>query len=306
MKQKLLALCFLFATTTIHGQDTIIHFWQQPIPGAIDNPAYKQVEIKLGGDVISYKQVTEPTISVFLAKGNRSATSILICPGGAYVGITYQHEGLNVAKWLNQEGINAFVLKYRLPNDKIMDNKSTGPLMDALEAIRYIRSHAKVWGLDTTKIGIMGFSAGGHLASTVSNRYNDNIYKSTINVSARPDFSVLLYPVISMDSSITHKTSRKSLLGAKPTKDNIAYFSNDLQVSSRTPPTFIAHSENDTIVPVINSIQYYLAMKKNKVAGELHIFEKGGHGYGINKGTGTQLNWPNALKEWLQMRGLLL
>jgi acetyl esterase/lipase len=202
-------------------------------------------------------------------------------------------------------GITAFVLKSRLPLDEIMTDKSIGPLEDVQEAMRNVRRHAKEWNINPDKIGIMGFSAGGHLASTLSTHFNDNVYDPIDTTSARPDFSILIYPVISMDSEITHMGSRINLIGNKPSPETVHHFSNDLQVTKNTPPAFLVHSMDDDVVPVQNSINYALALKKYKIPCELHIYEKGGHGYGLGRSNDTETSWPEACKKWLRARGFL-
>jgi acetyl esterase/lipase len=168
-----------------------------------------------------------------------------------------------------------------------------------------VRRHAAEWGINPRKIGIMGFSAGGHLASTVSTHYRENVYKPVDTTSARPDFSLLIYPVISMDSSITHWGSRENLLGKNPSPELLHRFSNQLQVDSQTPPAFLMHSMDDGTVPVENSIEYALALKKNKVPCELHIYERGGHGFGLGYSKNTESTWPAACQKWLQANGFL-
>jgi acetyl esterase/lipase len=202
-------------------------------------------------------------------------------------------------------GVSAFVLKYRLPSDAIMKDKSVGPLQDVQEAIRIVRRNAKDWNINPRKIGIMGFSAGGHLASTASTHFTDKVYEVKDTTSARPDFSILIYPVISMDTAITHRGSRDNLIGKNPSKEQVVRFSNELQVNSNTPPAFLVHATDDNTVPVQNSMNYLLALKKNKVPGELHIYEKGGHGFGLGANKGTAAEWPNACKSWLKVKGLL-
>ena len=186
-----------------------------------------------------------------------------------------------------------------------MKDKTIGPLQDAQESIRIVRRNAKEWKINPTKIGIMGFSAGGHLASTASTHYNQKVYPLKDSTSARPDFSVLMYPVISMNQEFTHGGSRNNLLGKNPDQALVDLFSNELQVTSDTPPAFLVHALDDGAVPVQNSINYLLALKKNRVSGELHIYEKGGHGFAIRKAIGTTATWPEALRKWLEVKGLL-
>ena len=187
-----------------------------------------------------------------------------------------------------------------------MENKSIGPLQDVQESIRLVRRHAKEWGIDPNKIGVIGFSAGGHLAATASTLYNDKVYDND-GTSARPDFSILVYGVISMEPEITHAGSHNNLLGENPDKKLVDHFSNELQVNENTPPAFLVHADDDKTVPVQNSINYFLALKKYNVPAELHIYERGGHGFGLaqNRIGETESNWPEACKNWLIMRGLL-
>jgi acetyl esterase/lipase len=287
------------------GQQKVINVWTSDIPGAIKNPAYKVVR-----DSDQYwtrvRNISNPTLDYYPAPASKSnGTAVIICPGGSYRALAYRHEGYQVAAWLNEMGITAFVLKYRLPNDSIMTDKTIGPLEDGQEAIRLVRRHAKEWNIDPGKIGIMGFSAGGHLASTLSTHFNEKVYQISDTTSARPDFSLLIYPVISMDSAITHKGSRENLLGKNPSKELVNRFSNELQVTQFSPPAFLVHSIDDNVVPVQNSINYALALKKYNIPAELHIYEKGGHGYGLGRTEDTESSWPEACRKWLKARGFL-
>jgi acetyl esterase/lipase len=236
---------------------------------------------------------------------NNTGTAVVICPGGSYYGLSFINEGSQIAKWLNSIGITAFVLKYRLPDDVIMKNKSIAPLQDGQQTMRIVRNHAKEWGIDPHKIGIIGFSAGGHLASSVSTHFSEKVYSTSDTTSARPDFSLLVYPVISMDSTITHMGSRVNLLGNNPKQELLKHFSNELQVTEKTPPTFMVHSIDDGAVPVQNSINYALALREHNVPCELHIYEHGGHGYGLSAWGGTQSGWPEACHIWLNENGFL-
>jgi acetyl esterase/lipase len=214
------------------------------------------------------------------------------------------NEGSDIAGWLNQNGFIGIVLKYRLPNDTIMINKSIGPLQDLQEAMRIVRRHASEWKIDPRKIGVAGFSAGGHLASTLSTRFNEKVYDSD-TTNARPDFAILGYPVITMSELNTHTDSRKKLIGISPDSSHIEYFSNELHVLKNTPPTFIFQSENDKTVPVQNSIDYYTALKNKGVDAELHIYPKGGHGFGLAKNGGTESAWPESCIKWLKQIGMI-
>src|SRR5690606_24257053 len=228
-------------------------------------PQYmEEAQLDAQGQIRGYSKVSLPLLSVYLAGSTKAnGTSVVICPGGGYSHLAIDKEGYKVAKWLNTLGISAFVLKYRLPNDKIMKDKTIGPLQDAQEAMRIVRRNAKKWGLDPNKVGIMGFSAGGHLASTLSTHYNDDVYPQTDKISARPDFSILVYPVVSMEDGVTHQGSKMSLLGENPTLESIEKYSNAKQIDSLTPPAFLLAATDDQVVPVENSIEYYLALKNH-------------------------------------------
>ncbi|PTS92766.1 alpha/beta hydrolase [Flavobacterium sp. HMWF030] len=281
------------------AQNQIIQLWKT-IPDEIKAPDYKENESIMDGKVQSTSLVTVPTLSIFLPKENKpNQTAVLIFPGGGYQHLAIDKEGTKVAQWLNSLGIAAFVVKYRLPNDKIMKNKNVGPLQDAQEAMRYVRENAAKYNIDANKIGIIGFSAGGHLASTLATHYDDKVYESTSKISARPDFSLLIYPVISMQNDITHKGSQISLLGDNASQALIDSFSNEKKVTSQTPPTFLIHATDDKTVLPENSINYYLALKKNNVPAELHIYEKGGHGFGLGV-KDTSKFWTRDCEEWLK------
>jgi len=292
-----------FATCNIaFSQPKVLNVWNGPIPGSIENAGYNETTDSKD-NWTKTRLVINPRLDYYPAKPSESkGTAVIICPGGGYWGLAIQHEGAQIAEWFNSFGVTAFVLKYRLPDDAIMKDKSVGPLQDAQEAIRLVRRHAKEWNINPNKIGIMGFSAGGHLASTLSTHFNEKIYEPSDTTSARPDFSLLIYPVISMDSAITHSGSRLFLLGEHPSSDQIKRFSNELQVTDQTPPAFLIHSLDDNVVPVQNSINYALAMKKFAVPCELHIYEKGGHGYGLGRSEDTETSWPEACKLWLKAR----
>jgi acetyl esterase/lipase len=305
VKQIVLALVFLISiTANLSGQSKVIELWNGKVPGSIQNPDYKQIIDSTY--YIKLRNISKPTIEVYPASAdNNSGTAVVVCPGGGYYGVSFISEGIEVAKWLNSLGISAIVLHYRLPNDAIMTDKSIAPLQDGQEAVRMVRRNAKQWGIDPHKIGIMGFSAGGHLASAVSTHFNKKVYNPIDSTSARPDFSLLIYSVISMEESITHKGSQVNLLGSNPSSEQIKYFSNELQVNGETPPAFLVHSIDDAAVPVQNSIEYAMAMQKYHVPCELHIYQTGGHGYGLGRSKNTESSWPEACRKWLEARSLL-
>ncbi|MEO7991286.1 MAG: alpha/beta hydrolase [Chryseolinea sp.] len=306
INQVALSLILVVATTgNLSGQSKVIELWDGKAPGSIHNPNYKPI-VDSADHWVKMRFVTTPTLHMYLAPSEKATgTAVIICPGGAYWQLAIAHEGADVAKWFNSIGITAFVLNYRLPNDAIMIDKSVGPMQDGQQAIRLVRQHAKEWGIDPNKIGIMGFSAGGHLASTLSTHFNEKVYDFATPISARPDFSLLIYPVISMDVSITHTGSRNNLLGANPSSDRVKHFSNELQVNDETPPAFLVHSIDDGSVPVQNSIGYALALEKHHVPCELHIYQSGGHGYGLGRSKNTESSWPDACRKWLEARDFL-
>jgi acetyl esterase/lipase len=242
-----------------------------------------------------------PTLQIFLPeKGNASGAGIIICPGGGYSVIVYEGEGVSTAKELVKKGIAAFVLKYRLPLDSTMVDKKTGPLQDALQAIKVVRENAKKWELDPARIGIMGFSAGGHLASTTATHYTNAVIENNNGTNLRPDFQILVYPVISMQDSLTHLGSRKKLLGENPSQESIYNFSNELQVDKNTPPAYLTHAADDKLVDVDNSITYFEKLRHHKVPVEMHIYPKGDHGFIFRKP-----NWMDPLFQWMKDNSLI-
>ncbi len=247
----------------------------------------------------------KPSITIRLADSAKAnGTAVIVCPGGGYGNLAMDHEGAQVAAWLNNLGISAFILKYRL--GPIYHHPA--PLQDAQRAIRTVRSRAKEFGIDPNRIGIWGFSAGGHLASTTGTHFDDgqsNASDPIDRLSSRPDFMILAYPVISLTTEYVHKGSRKNLLGDPYDPALAEQLSNEKQVTSRTPPTFLFHTDDDAGVPVENSVLFFLALKKAKVPAEMHIYQKGKHGVGLAQSDPVLSTWPDRLKDWLQIRGLL-
>jgi acetyl esterase/lipase len=297
----LLGICLSINTT---AQVTSYNLWPDGIPGLILNDNYVEKATIIEGLATRYEKVTNPALFVFLPpKETASGTAVLICPGGGYTALAFSHEGHAIARWLNENGIAAIILKYRLPSDLIMKDKSVGPLQDAQEALRIIRRNAVSWNINPYKIGVLGFSAGGHLASTLSTHFDEKVYEIKDSTSARPDFSLLIYPVITMDATFTHSGSRRNLLGENPSDEAIKRFSNELQITEKTPPAFLVHSGDDKSVPVKNSIVYYEGLQKLGISAEMHIFQKGGHGYGMAVNMGTQSSWPELCLKWLKISG---
>jgi len=301
MKKILFLLLALPSMTTLSAQD-IIPLYEKEIPNS--KPVANREKSETGTDgILRISKVSEPSLMVFLpAKEKANGTAVIICPGGGYSILAASHEGTDVAKVFNEWGVTAFVLKYRLPDDSTMLQKETGPLQDAQRALQLVRLDAKKWGISVNKIGIMGFSAGGHLASTAGTHFNNAAIKNIRNTSLRPDFMILLYPVISFTDSIGHTGSRNNLIGKNPTQEKIKYYSNELQVSKQTPPAFLVHAKDDNVVKVQNSIDFYDALQKNGVPAEIHLYEKGGHGFGMhNKTSGDQ--WMDWLQTWMKKNG---
>ncbi len=226
--------------------------------------------------------------------------AVVICPGGGYQVLAMGHEGHAVAKWFNSMGYTAAVLKYRLPSKGY---RHPAPMQDVQYAIQTMRAKSAEWHLNPEKIGVFGSSAGGHLASTAATHFlagDSTAEDPVLRVSSRPDFLVMLYPVISMDTAITHGGSRVSLIGPEPSKELVELMSNELQVTPETPPTFIIHADDDKVVRAENSVRFYLALREAGVPAELHIFKTGGHGFGfVDHRTLPVHQWPDLLKDWL-------
>ncbi len=289
----IVSVLFLIGIFSMNAQDITKSLYLKDIPNSIHNSIKEVIQME---DTIIRRisKINVPTISVYLAKSDskKSTPAVLICPGGGYSILSFTYEGINLAKWLNSIGITGVVLKNRLPDDNLMIHKEDVPLSDAQKAIELIRENSLVWNINPEKVGIMGFSAGGHLAASASTHFTKQ---------QRPDFSVLVYPVITMDTNFTHLGSRKALLGEHPSDHLIQKYSNELQINSNTPPAFLVHSSDDSVVPFTNSVRYYENLIKNGVTNsELHVFQNGGHGYDMAlKLDGNVSQWTLLLKNWL-------
>jgi len=285
---RLAVVPFLLVALAGAQEPTTLLLWSNGAPGAL-------------GD----EDRDKPSLTIFLpVKNQANGTGVIVCPGGSYTALASNHEGRQVANWLNSLGIAAFVLKYRL-----------GPryhhpveLSDAQRAIRLVRVHAAEYGVAPERIGVMGFSAGGHLAATTGTHFdsgNANDPDPIQRAGSRPAFLVLGYPVISFTTPYTHRGSLRNLLGDNPDPRLMESLSNELQVTAESPPTFLFHTTEDKTVPVENSVLFYLALRKAGVAAEMHIFERGPHGVGLALQDPALGMWPELLANWFRERGLL-
>lgn len=254
---------------------------------------------------ISISKISVPTIRHYPAPENiASGAAVIIFPGGSYRSNSISHEGYDVAKRLNEIGITAFVVKYRIPNDATMLNKEIGPLQDAQQALKMVRENARTYKINPLQVGVLGFSAGGHLASTAGTHFKQSKIENEKNTNLRPDFMILIYPVISFQNDIGHRGSRDQLIGKQPTQEKINLYSNELQVTKETPPTFLVHGSDDSVVLVANSLRFYENLIKHKVPAELHIYQQGEHGFGLyNKRTKDE--WFQRCKNWMGANGWL-
>jgi acetyl esterase/lipase len=277
-------------------QITEIPLYKNKIPNSIATAGKEHSVFE--DNITKIAKVSIPTLTIY-KPAHANGQAVIICPGGGYAILAFDYEGTKVAAELNKWGVTAFVLKYRLPDDKIMMDKSIGPLQDAQQAIRFVRANAKQWGVNKNKIGIMGFSAGGHLAATAATHFNFKADSAnTDTTSLRPDFAILIYAVISFDSTIAHQGSSDNLLGNNITKEKILFFSNEQQVTANTAPSFLVHAGDDDAVPVANSTRYYEACIKNNVPAEMHLYPKGGHGFSMHN-PATDDKWMERLKNWM-------
>ncbi len=281
----------------------VMPIYPNGIPNAKPVPDAEQSSINKDS-ILIISQVTRPTLSIYLPlKEKSTGAAVIICPGGGYQILAAGHEGADVAKRFTEMGIAAFVLKYRLPSDQTMINKEIGPLQDAQRAIQLVRQNATTWGIDPSRVGIMGFSAGGHLASTAGTRFQTAYIHNPQKTNLRPDFMILVYPVISFTDSIGHTGSRNNLIGKNPRPEKIKQFSSDQQVTEQTPPTFLVHAKDDP-VKVENTLRFEAALKSKGVPVAMHLYEQGGHGYGMINKT-SPVRWMDLVEQWMQQMGFL-
>jgi len=275
----------------------VLPLWEGEIPNSIPHSVEEVVEER-NGQFSGYKGATNPTLEVVLPEKSETPTAaVVICPGGGYVRQVYRSEGTNIAKVFAEQGVAAFILKYRIPNDETMADKSIGALQDAQRAIQMIRQNAAKWNVDPSMVGIMGFSAGGHVASTAATHFKKAYIPNPEGTSLRPDFAILIYPVISMIDGIAHGGSRENLLGKNPDEAAVKLFSNELQIDKDTPPTWLTHAGDDVAVPVANSVRFYSALVDNGVPAEMHLYPKGGHGF-VLKYPAEQ--WMRPIFDWMK------
>jgi acetyl esterase/lipase len=301
MKSLLILFAFAMTIFSIQAQNITLPLWNG------SPPLQKEMDLKeevVSEGIVRIGNVQIPTIEVYLpAKQIATGQAVVIFPGGGYSILAYDWEGTDFAKWLNSQGIAGIVVKYRLPKSASLTDPKEVPLMDAQRAIRLVRQNASGWNIDPTKVGIMGFSAGGHLASTLSTQYSHTVDRTMDAVdalSARPDFSILVYPVITFVNPAIHSGSMKALLGENQTEELKKRFSAELNVTEETPVTFLVHAGDDTGVPVENSLLYYAALRAKGVSTSLHVYPKGGHGFAFGMGKGPVENWRDVLLDWIK------
>ena len=280
--KTILVTALLIMTTSLCAQKPIeLPLWPN---GAPNSNELKGDEQEMDNGRVS--NIKNPDITVYRAE-HPNGMAVSMCPGGGYARLAMNHEGHDMAPWFNTQGITYVVLKYRMPN-----GHNEVPFSDVEQAIRLVRQHAAEWNINPAKVGIMGASAGGHLASTLATHYTSK--------ETRPDFQILLYPVITMDANFTHAGSRENLITKNPSADLIAKYSNELQVNAQTPQAFIALSSDDKAVLPQNSINYYLALLKHNVPATMHIYPTGGHGWGFRDNFTYKRQWTDELEKWLR------
>ena len=304
MKKLVWFLCTFFFQLT-QAQEHFIPLYPEGIP--CENQLEMEVEVRDDiGRII--RKVHTPEMAVYHPTDEvHNGSAVLICPGGGYTVLAWDWEGTTMAEWFNEMGITAFVLRYRLPHWESEACHDKVALMDAQRAMRTIRMRADEFKINPEKVGVMGFSAGGHLASSLSTHFDGGKQDHDLEVkhfSCRPDFSILMYPVITMDTTVAHSGSRKNLIGTEPEDEMVNYYSNEKQITSETPPTLLIHATDDEGVVPDNSIIYYQALRKHGVPAALHIYESGAHGFSFAEGKGSVSEWPQLCQTWLSNLGM--
>jgi acetyl esterase/lipase len=275
---KVIFISIFFAHAAVMAAQKEIPLYDSGVPNS-KNAKNEEIVTNNDSDTLAYK-VSIPTLSVYLpAREKSTGTAVIICPGGGYHLLVMNREGRDIARAFNRLGISAFVLKYRLPDDRTMQDKSIGPLQDAQRAVQIVRERSADWNINPEKIGIMGFSAGGHLAATAGTHFNNIEIENEKGTSLRPDFMILVYPVISFSDSLGHAGSREYLIGKNPDEKQIRFFSNEFHVERSTPPSFIILAGDDSVVKPKNSLVFYNELIKNAVDAEIHVYSKGEHGF---------------------------
>lgn len=298
-------ISLLLLLTMLHMQQpfsqTVLPLYPDSIPNSRATTDEEVASVRDGINII--EKVSRPTITVFLpAKNKANGTAVIIFPGGGYWIVAATHEGSDVAKKFTEMGVTAFVVKYRIPNLAWMINPEIGPMQDGQQAIKMVRENAAKWNIKTDQIGVLGFSAGGHLASTIGTHFNQVLIPNKNNTSVRPDFMILVYPVISLSKALGHQGSREQLLGKNATAEKIAEYSNELHVTMQTPPTLLLHASDDDVVSSMNSVEFYNALLKNKVPAEMHLYQKSGHAFGLYLKNSKEL-WMERCKNWMLTNG---
>ena len=302
MKFILIVIIHVLFTLSLSSQNLTINLWPE---GKIPNQRVTdEQEIEETTNILWVRNVQQPAIDVYLPSiRNSKGEAVVIFPGGGYYGLAYDWEGTDVAKWLNSQGIVAVVVKYRLPTSKSLIEPYKAPIQDAMRALRLVRSYSKEWQIEEDKIGIMGFSAGGHLASTLGTHFSASYYDPIDDIdklSPKPDFMALIYPVIKMGTPDSHRGSAVALLGEEATKDKLDAFSNQNRVTNDIPRTFILHSIDDTVVPVSNSQAIFQALLDKNISVECHFYPTGGHGFGLGLTDPSVASWTDLFVQWLR------
>ncbi len=301
IKKLVTFFSFTLIILTMVNAQTIIPLYKGTIPNS--KPCNIKESSSAPGRI---EGVTNPVLYAYLPKKSDSAkTCVIICPGGGYARLAVDHEGYQVAEAYNKRGVAAFVLKYRLPKDATcVENTETVALMDAQQAIKILRDRAAEFNINPENIGIMGFSAGGHLASSLGTHYSVSLINNDEHTNLRPNFMVLAYPVISFTDSLAHKGSRENMLGKNASEEKKTLYSNELQITPNTPPTFLIHATDDKSVKVDNSIQFFLNLQKNNIPSEIHLFQKGGHGFGL-KNAAEPSDWFSQVFVWMKTNKII-
>lgn len=295
-------IIFFFYCVSMYSQNIILPLWKDKVP---NQKVTKEIEKVVTDKIIKVSNVQKPTIEVYLPKKEiANGKAVVIFPGGGYGLLAYDWEGIDIAKFLNFKGIAGIVVKYRLPNSVSLIKQYNVPLQDSQRAIRLVRSNAKKWNINSDEVGILGFSAGGHLASTLGTHFNDEVYKAKDkidSISAKPSFMGLVYPVITfVNEQYVHKGSRNNLLqNLVASEASKKQFSAELNITKETPKTFLVHATDDTAVPVENSLLMYSALKNKDIAVEMHIYESGGHGFALGLRNKKLSNWPSLFVNWM-------